>query len=306
MAESYEDNLRRIERRLLATPSVAGWIAALDEILAMGDAGQIAAALARITPPTMGNAAGRIMVEALDLALATSARLIHPLAPELATRLQATARSTFRFPAELLALAGELDSAATKAVKAATKVAEAGGGVDAILAPIRANKSATRIRVVAAVNETASTATRHASEEAGLPVVWVAERNACVRCLKYAGTVVEKGELFPGGLSYGSRVYEGPDMRTPKVHPYERCHLEPLRDQSYADALRREADRSVLRGFALESESRSARVDAAKTLLADGVDAPKSVIKFAERSIKKGNFGTTLRKPGGPAHDFTP
>ena len=74
-----------------------------------------------------------------------------------------------------------------------------------------------------------------------------------------------------------------------------RCTIEPLNDQSYADALRREADRSVLRGFSLESESMRVRVDAAERLLAQGVDAPKSVKAYAARAIKAGEFGTRGR-----------
>jgi hypothetical protein len=68
-----------------------------------------------------------------------------------------------------------------------------------------------------------------------------------------------------------------------------------LRSAEYAEALRREADRSVLRGFSLESESMKTRIDAADRLVSRGVDAPKSVIAYARRSIKVGVFPTRGR-----------
>ncbi|MEI5603996.1 hypothetical protein, partial [Streptomyces brasiliscabiei] len=78
-------------------------------------------------------------------------------------------------------------------------------------------------------------------------------------------------------------------------HPRCRCELEPLVSREYADALRREADRSVLRGFSLESEPMRVRVEAAERLLARGVDAPKSVIAYARRAVKRGEFDTRGR-----------
>ena len=74
-----------------------------------------------------------------------------------------------------------------------------------------------------------------------------------------------------------------------------RCEVEPLRSQDYADALRREADRSVLRGFSLESESMKTRVEAAEDLLERDPDAPKSVIEFARDAVDEGRFPTRGR-----------
>lgn len=74
-----------------------------------------------------------------------------------------------------------------------------------------------------------------------------------------------------------------------------RCTVEPLRSREYAEALRREADRSVLRGFSLESESMKTRIEAADRLVKRGVDAPKSVVAFARRAVKAGAFPTRGR-----------
>lgn len=74
-----------------------------------------------------------------------------------------------------------------------------------------------------------------------------------------------------------------------------RCEVEPLRSQEYADALRREADRSVLRGFSLESESMKTRIEAAEDLLDRDPDAPRSVIEFARDAVDEGRFPTRGR-----------
>jgi hypothetical protein len=50
-----------------------------------------------------------------------------------------------------------------------------------------------------------------------------------------------------------------------------------------------------LRGFSLESESMKTRVDAADRLVKRGVEAPKSVVAFARRAVKAGEFPTRGR-----------
>lgn len=97
------------------------------------------------------------------------------------------------------------------------------------------------------------------------------------------------------GMVYNLETVKGWYIANGIVTHNCRCTIEPLNDKSYAEALRREADRSVLRGFSLESESMGTRVDAAQRLLDKGVNAPASVIKFAERGVKNGKFSTRGR-----------
>lgn len=309
MVESYEEILLRIEGELLGRPAVNGWLRALDSLLGAGaDLPALRAALGKVAPPEIRGALQAAISDATSAAIGQSARLIHPAYGadgSAAASLVDAASSTFRISPELAAVVRDFDQEARIALSKARIVAASGGDADAVLAEIRAQKAKTHRAVTRVVNQSANEATRHTASAAGLPVVWVAERNACVRCLAYQGTVAKDGAPFPGGLTYAPEGAAHPALHTPPLHPHCRCHLEALKDQSYADALRREADRSVLRGFALPSESRATRVAAARKLIDDGVVAPKSVIKFAERSIKKGNFGTPLRTPGGPAHSFT-
>jgi hypothetical protein len=130
--------------------------------------------------------------------------------------------------------------------------------------------------------------------------LWVAERDACVRCSAYAGRLVKTGEDFPGGLSWdpNQRDKKAPDVRPP-LHPHCRCRLVPWNpawakegEVSLPEAVTREAQRSVARGFSLPSESNASRIRALKELLANGNPAlPKTVLERARRDLKNGEFG---------------
>lgn len=188
-----------------------------------------------------------------------------------------------------------LDAAGALAVRQARLLARGDAPLDAVLAPLFGHANSIQGRVTEAVNRGGNAGVLRVASVARLPVVWVAETDACVHCLAYSGQVAEPGQKFPGGLTYGRKSYHPDALPTPPLHPNCRCTLEPLNDISYAEGLRREADRSVLRGFSLESESMSARVDAAQRLLERGVDAPKSVKAFAERAVREGKFPTRNR-----------
>lgn len=129
--------------------------------------------------------------------------------------------------------------------------------------------------------------------------LWVAERDACVRCSAYAGRLVKTGEDFPGGLSWdpNQRDKNAPDVRPP-LHPHCRCRLVPWNpawakegEVSLPDAVAREAQRSVARGFSLPSESNASRIRALKELLQNGSpQLPKTVLERAQRDLKRGEF----------------
>jgi hypothetical protein len=130
--------------------------------------------------------------------------------------------------------------------------------------------------------------------------LWVAERDACVRCSAYAGRLVKTGEDFPGGLSWDpkQRDPKAADVRPP-LHPHCRCRLVPWNpswakegEVSLPDAVTREAQRSVARGFSLPSESNASRIRALKELLQNGnPQLPKTVLERARRDLKRGEFG---------------
>lgn len=125
-------------------------------------------------------------------------------------------------------------------------------------------------------------------------LIWVSERDACVRCLAYNGHTVAEGEDFPGGHTFGPEwpsVTEQPDLSGPgaDMHPHCRCELQLIHAgdvERTADALKREALRSVAKGWARESEGDSVRVAAAKRLLASPAVLPKSVLAETRRRLK--------------------
>jgi hypothetical protein len=191
-----------------------------------------------------------------------------------------------------------IDSAVSAAIVKAQKLAAAGVDLDAVVAPIFAAANRISGSVSDAINRGGNEGTTAVADAGDFAVVWIAETDACVHCLAYSGRVCKPGKRFPGGLTYGAKSYYPDAIEGPPRHPHCRCTVEPLRSLDYAAALRREADRSVLRGFSLESESMRVRIDAAAHLiptLEPGVDAPKSVIDYARRSVANGAFSTRGR-----------
>jgi hypothetical protein len=130
-------------------------------------------------------------------------------------------------------------------------------------------------------------------------LLWIAERDACVRCLAYAGEHVIPGAKFEGGLTFGPRwssVIGRPPLLGPGwfegegSHPWCRCELRIYHRADVpplADALKREARRSVAKGWARPSEGSSVRVVAAERLLSGAADLPKSVVAEARSRLKR-------------------
>ena len=312
MAESYEDAVLRIEAAFFQHPAIVGHFAALDRFLALenADSGDLRAALrATMTAglPDLRTPYSSAVNQSAFAGIETSARTIHPAIAGNNLEAQALvrkARATFALSPAVLEILDSVDPEALAAINNAWITSRSGATNSAALAEIRGSRNALVRKAVSAINQAGNEATRHTATTAGLPVVWVAERNACVICLAYSGQTVGKNESFDGGLTYSSRPSLLPGILTPPRHPYCRCHLEPLKAPEYAAALRREADRSILRGFALPNESRVVRLDAAKTLLdKPGLVAPKSVKRYAARSVKNGAFDPNAFIPGPGGHN---
>lgn len=128
--------------------------------------------------------------------------------------------------------------------------------------------------------------------------LWVSERDACVNCLAYAGRIVKKGEDFPGGKSWDPKQRDGKAKGVrPPLHPHCRCRPVPWNpawakpgEVSLPEAVSREAQRSIARGFSLPSESNASRIRALKELLKGNPDLPKTVIASARKAAAKGEF----------------
>ena len=285
---SAEIELARLERQVLGVARVSRFLDAVDELrrmLAREDP-RLRARVIALVAPAIGKDLAAAVGAAFNIGVTDAVKTIGEGAPD---------KAPAKPPSALVTAARATEKAIAEEISKARKLARAGADEATILAPVSAARNIVERDVVTLVNAAGNAGATALADAAGLPTVWIAETNACVECLAYSGRVAKPGKTFPGGLTYGAKSYNPEPIPFPPRHPRCRCTVEPLRSGEYAEALRREADRSVLRGFSLESESMKTRIDAADRLVAKGVDAPKSVVAFARRSIRAGEFPTRGR-----------
>lgn len=149
------------------------------------------------------------------------------------------------------------------------------------------------------VNRSANRAREAVARQLGVELVWVAERDACLHCLAYAGEVTKPGTPFPAGLTFADKPLKQPDLVPyPPLHPNCRCHVQPWlgtregggTDVELPDVLKREARRSVVLGTALPGESEPARLRAADRLIKQGAALPASVVARGRKAVNTGSF----------------
>lgn len=290
---SAELELIRLEARVLASADVAGWLASVDELRVLLETkpDDVRAAVLRMVAPKIERRALRAVLAAFALGRDDALAIVGTLSDGAAGAL------TKRLPSKgATAPVRGLDKAGREAIATALRIARDRSADPATMAsPLLGHANRVRGSISDAVNRGGNEGSTAVADVAELATVWIAETDACVHCLAYSGVIAKPGEAFPGGLTYGRKSYYPDAIKTPPRHPRCRCTVEPLVAGEFADALRREADRSVLRGFSLESESMTVRIDAAERLLERGVDAPKSVIAFSRRAVKAGEFPTRGR-----------
>lgn len=285
---SAEAALARLERQVLGTVRVSGFLDAVERLrrmLAREDP-RVRDEVLKLVAPSVGRDLAAAVAAAFTLGIRDAEGIVGD------GRIPGVPKSP---PQALVVAARTTERAVADDIARARNLARSGAGYLTTVSPVLKAANAVRRDVATLVSAAGNAGSTAAADAAGLPTVWVAETNACVECLAYSGRVARPGRGFPGGLTYGAKSYNPGSLDYPPRHPNCRCTVEPLNDQSYADALRREADRSVLRGFSLESEPMRVRVDAAERLLDRGVDAPKSVVAFARRSVRNGEFPTRGR-----------
>jgi hypothetical protein len=177
---------------------------------------------------------------------------------------------------------------------------------DALTAAAHANRAATTAEQTTSwvVNRSANDGVQDVADELGLERIWVAERDACVHCQGLAGATSVDG-VFDASLTFAEKplaVWPGPDLTSPPRHPNCRCRTQPWIDAEMPagvpdqrDALKREAERSILTGWRLPSESERVRLGAAERLLAAGTKLPASVQARARTAVRRGEFATFPR-----------
>lgn len=138
----------------------------------------------------------------------------------------------------------------------------------------------------------------------GLRVVWMAERGACLVCLALSGHMIDpnSGEGFDEFATYGAPG-SAPDIWPPGLplmgpprHPNCRCRLRIISADNamVPDALQREAQRSVARGWS-DHDSRRSRLGAADRLVRGVNRLPMTVNERAARDVGRGSFSTRHR-----------
>lgn len=133
---------------------------------------------------------------------------------------------------------------------------------------------------------------------AGMARLWIAEAQACVRCLAYTGLIATAGQPFPGGLSWDprSRHIGAGAIGGPPLHAHCRCRAVAWSTRWRADgipfpeALRNEAQRSLAYGAGRPSESRAARLRAARELLRTEPGLLPAVEATARTAVRTGRF----------------
>lgn len=283
---SADVELARLEKQVLGVVKISSFMQAVDALrrmLAM-ESPALRAAVLKLTAPAIGRDLAAAIGSAWNIGVRDASSLVAkpPKVDALPPKpLVAAARAGERFVAAEIAKA--------------RKLASAGADLDTVMAPVNAARARLRADVGTLITAAGNAGSTAVADAAGVATVWIAETNACVECLAYSGVTAKPGKTFPGGLTYGAKSYNPEPIAYPPRHPNCRCTVEPLGDKSFAAALRREADRSVLRGFSLESESMKTRVDAADRLIAKDPNAPASVVAFARRAVKAGEFPTRGR-----------
>lgn len=174
-------------------------------------------------------------------------------------------------------------------------------------------------QAVASVDRSAATvvstalndAVSQVATQSGARILWVAEPNACVVCLKLSGHLADPatGRWFDETATFG-KPGSAPDvwppgepLRSPPRHPHCRCVTQPWWGAAPGTpgvvdlpaALQREAKRSVLLGRALPTESNNVRIDAADRLLRLGSGLPKTVEVRSRHAVKTGRFSNRIK-----------
>lgn len=168
------------------------------------------------------------------------------------------------------------------------------------------------------VNRAVSQGADHVAETLFTDLMWVAERDGCVVCQALSGHVAPFGGHFNADATYGTRppmpVYPPGPLNRPPRHWGCRCRVTPWighdteaadtasipgwhkgqasASESLSAALKREARRSILKGWSLPSEPESVRLAAAGRLLERGASLPKTVEQQARRAVRAGRFAS--------------
>jgi hypothetical protein len=288
---SLPADLDRLQRAV-----VRGWVAAFGGLDQPGDGEALARLLTvlrvRLRSTYQGRAttASAAILAALEDALALGLeqqRQLTGLKPELDPEL----------PTEIRTNVAQVGANLREQLREADRLLRATGAgarFSQILAALaKARGAVNRIELAAdhAVETARSSAAEQFAEHHDVPRLWIAERDSCLTCLAYAGRTAAVGKAFPSGLSFGKASTAAEPRNAPPAHPRCRCSIMAWTGgNDLPEALKREARRSVLKGWSLESESQASRLDAAERLLQRGARLPGTVEREARQAVRARRF----------------
>lgn len=172
----------------------------------------------------------------------------------------------------------------------------------AVVAVVKRIETRSKTALAWEMTRAAATAQLDRARARGWRLIWVGERDACVVCAALIGDHVVPGEQFSHTATWDSRkappVFEG-DLRLPPRHPNCRCEVQAIAPEDaprISDVLRREARRSIARGWRTPSEAERARLRAAAKLLRRGARLPATVEEAARRSLRRGRFPRSITR----------
>jgi hypothetical protein len=302
---SVEDDLIALEARVLEEAG-RGFFAAVAEIrrlIAQRDPG-VDQLILRLTAPRIEDLLTAGIREAYTIGGTEAADVVSG-DPQIEgpAKVGAEAAVATGVPSTVLEPALGIDGRLADSIRRAQLLVGVGSPVEEAAGPVFEAANHVTRTTTSSIVESANRAVLDVADVAGQPLVWVAERDGCVYCLSLAGHVLKRsGDNFPKADRFSDGSTGQVTVQQPPLHPHCRCTLEVLVDESYAVALKREAERSILRGFSLQSESNAVRLRAAELLLADpDLVAPKSVKEYARRAVKNKQFPRGRDVPsGGP------
>lgn len=299
---TFEDELLALERRVLekAGGDFFRSVAELRRMIAADEPG-LPVMLARLAVPALEATARQGALDGWNLGgqrAITAAETARRVAPNV---LNDADLRLLTPPAHLTDPFTGLDALLADAKARSVALLRSGADPVTAASPVFQAATTARSRIVTQINAASNAAAEEVGEATRSPMVWEAERDACVYCLALAGEIVQKaGDLFPAADLYAPTPPSMTTKTAPPLHPHCRCRLAVLVSREYADALKREAQRSILRGHSLASESHAVRIRAAERLLARNPVAPKTVKAFAAAAVKRGRFPTRDVPKGDP------
>lgn len=198
-------------------------------------------------------------------------------------------------------LDGEMTAKLARAARAAQQVDgdEYGDVVREVFAPAQQAVTTAERTTTWVTNSAAADGARAVAEEVGAERLWIAERDACPYCLILSGHLSVDG-VWDHTETFGVRplaVWPDPPLRGTPRHPHCRCRTQVWlegstggRSVDFPAALRREAERSILLGWRLPSDSIRFRLATAEWLLDRGTNLPASVQARARTAVRRGQF----------------